>query len=173
MPTWLRRHLAVNRRTLTLAIIIAVTALFSAQGTLLDQFELRTYDLRFRSRGPLPPSSAVVLAMIDEKSLNREGRWPWPRARFAELVDRVSSDGAKVIAFDVGFLEPDENSQLQLLDSLDARLGTLRDSSPELSAYLTETRRRADNDRLAPTATGAHAVGSVGSCRSGSWAEHR
>jgi len=148
MPTWLRRHFAVNRRTLTLAIILAVTALFSAQGTLLDQFELRTYDLRFRSRGPLPPSPAVVLAMIDEKSLNREGRWPWPRARFAELVDRVSSDGAKVIAFDIGFLEPDENSQLQLLDSLDTRLGSIRDSSPELSTYLSETRRRADNDRL-------------------------
>lgn len=148
MPAWLRPYLTINRRTLALAVILTVTALFSAQVTVLDQFELRTYDLRFRSRGPLPPTSAVVLAMIDEKSLDHQGRWPWPRARFAELIDRVSADGAKVVAFDVGFIEPDENSRLKLLDDLDARLGELRGTRPEVSAFLADARRDADNDRL-------------------------
>jgi adenylate cyclase len=138
----------INRRTLTLAVIVAVTTMFSAQVTILDQFELRTYDLRFRSRGPLSPSPAVVLAMIDEKSLDHLGRWPWPRARFAELVEHVSGDGAKVVVFDIGFLEPDENSQLQLLDGLTAELGELRESNPRLNSYLIERRRHADNDRL-------------------------
>lgn len=147
MPNWLRPHLKISRRTLTLAVIVAVTAMFSAQVTILDQFELRTYDLRFLSRGPLPTSSSIVLAMIDEKSLDSQGRWPWPRARFAELIERVSADGAKVIAFDVGFLEPDENSQLQLLDRLNAQLGDLRDANPQLSGFLAETRVRADNDQ--------------------------
>jgi adenylate cyclase len=148
IPAWLRSFAAINRRTLTLVVIVAVSIMFSAQPTLLNQFEQRTYDLRFRSRGPLPPSPAVTLAMIDEKSLDRLGRWPWPRARFAELIDRVNRDGAKVIAFDIGFLEPDENSQLQLLDDLTAELGQIRDSNPHLSAYLTDKRRHADNDRL-------------------------
>jgi hypothetical protein len=29
------------------------------------------------SRGHLPPSPAVVMAVSDEKSLDAEGRWPW------------------------------------------------------------------------------------------------
>ncbi len=147
MPSRPRSHLAVNRRTLTLAVIVVVTAMFATQVTVLDQFELRTYDLRFLSRGPLSTSSSVVLAMVDEKSLDREGRWPWPRVKFADLIDRLSRDGAKVIAFDIGFLEPDENSQLELLDGLDTALGGLREANPQLGAFLADARKRADNDR--------------------------
>src|SRR5262249_31311212 len=65
-------------------------------------------------RGPLQPSPVVVLALIDEKSLDTEGRWPWPRSKLATLVDVLSHDGARVIGFDIGFLEPDENSQNDL-----------------------------------------------------------
>ena len=52
--------------------------------------------------------------MIDEKSLATEGRWPWPRSKLAALVDMLSRDGARVIGFDMAFLEPDENSQNDL-----------------------------------------------------------
>ena len=55
-----------------------------------------------------------MLALIDEKSLDTEGRWPWPRSKFAALVDVLSHDGARVIGFDISFLEPDENSQNDL-----------------------------------------------------------
>jgi adenylate cyclase len=132
---------------LTLAVIAVVTGMFAVQVTVLDQFELRTYDLRFVSRGPQSTTSSVVLAMVDEKSLDREGRWPWPRVKFAELIDRLSRDGAKVVAFDIGFLEPDENSQLRLLDNLDSALGDLRDEHPKLREFLIQSRERADNDR--------------------------
>jgi adenylate cyclase len=98
--------LAINRLTLALTVMLTVVALFLARVSLLDLIELRTYDLRLQSRGPRVPSPAVVLAMIDEKSLDSEGRWPWPRTRLAALVDRLSQGGAKVIAFDIGFLEP-------------------------------------------------------------------
>jgi adenylate cyclase len=47
-----------------------------------------------------------VIAAIDEKSLEAEGRWPWPRPRIAALIDALSADGAKVIGFDVLFSEP-------------------------------------------------------------------
>jgi adenylate cyclase len=143
----LRSYFGYNRTTLTLAVIIVVTSMFVTGVTILDQFELRTYDLRFVSRGTIPTSSSIVLAMVDEKSLDVEGRWPWPRAKFARLIDRLSDAGAKVIAFDIGFLEPDENSQLKLLDDLDAVLGRLRAEDSELETFLSETRASADNDR--------------------------
>jgi adenylate cyclase len=75
---------------------------------------LKTYDLRLLSRGQVRPLPAVVLAVIDEKSLTTEGRWPWPRSKLAVLVDMLSHDGARVIGFDMAFLEPDANAQNDL-----------------------------------------------------------
>ena len=91
-----------------------MSLLYLSGTPILDLIELKTYDLRFLSRGHLPPSPAVVMALVDEKSLDMEGRWPWPRSKFAALVDILSRDGARVIGFDIGFLEPDENFQNDL-----------------------------------------------------------
>jgi adenylate cyclase len=82
----------INPTTITLAVICLVAALFLSGNPILDLIELKTYDLRFRSRGQLQPSSPVVMALIDEKSLDEEGRWPWPRSKIATLVNRLSQD---------------------------------------------------------------------------------
>jgi adenylate cyclase len=53
----------------------------------------------------------VVIVGIDEKSIRELGRFgDWPRAHYARLVDRLNDGCARVIAFDVGFLEshPDD-----------------------------------------------------------------
>jgi adenylate cyclase len=57
-----------------------------------------------------PPSTAdspLVIVGIDECSFAELGlQWPWPRRLHARLVDRLVEQGAKVIAFDVLFVEP-------------------------------------------------------------------
>jgi CHASE2 domain-containing sensor protein len=105
---------AIRPAFLTLCLILIVVVLFVSGVPLLDWMELKTYDFRFLWRGHVPPTPAVVLALIDDKSLATEGRWPWPRTKLAVLVDHLSQDGARVIGFDIGFLEPDENSQNDL-----------------------------------------------------------
>jgi len=67
---------AIRPAFLTLCLILIVVVLFVSGVPLLDWMELQTYDLRFLSRGHVPPTPAVVLALIDEKSLATEGRWP-------------------------------------------------------------------------------------------------
>ena len=86
------------------------------------------------------------MVVIDEKSLEVEGRWPWPRSKFATLVDILSREGAKVIGFDVIFSEPDENSQLSLIDEFAGTLDALAINDPRLRRFVTERRRHADND---------------------------
>jgi adenylate cyclase len=141
-----RGPLSLNTAALTVASIVAVAVLYRVGVPILDLVELRTYDLRFAARGELAPASPVALALIDEKSLAVEGRWPWPRSRMAALVDRLSADGARVIAFDIGFLEPDENSQLRLVEDLARTVDALRLASPRLETFIAETRRHADTD---------------------------
>ncbi len=49
------------------------------------------------------PTGGIVLVDIDAKSLSAEGRWPWPRTLYAELVDDLRALGASEIALDIDF----------------------------------------------------------------------
>ncbi len=147
MPKSLKKLFSINPAIITFAVIGIVCALFVTGSPIFELIELKTYDLRFRSRGYLKPTPAVVLALIDEKSLDTEGRWPWPRSKIARLVDILSRDGAKVIGFDIGFLEPDENSRLGLVQQLGREIQTLKIENPKLSAFIQQSQLDADNDR--------------------------
>jgi adenylate cyclase len=131
---------------LTLASTLLVLTLFFIGVPLLDFMELKSYDLRLLSRTKASPTSTTILALIDEKSLEREGRWPWPRAKLARMVDILSEDGAKVIGFDIGFLEPDENSRLDMIDELDREMVSLGAASENLMELMKRYRVEADND---------------------------
>jgi adenylate cyclase len=139
---------SINRASLTLCCTLLTAILFVIGIPILDLVELKTYDLRFISRGPLQPNAPVVLAVIDEKSLDTEGRWPWPRAKMGDLVERLQGDGAKVIGFDVGFLEPDTNTHLLFLKRLERKIDSLGIGHPELSRFLRESKIEAENDRV-------------------------
>jgi adenylate cyclase len=142
----LKSLFSINHVSLTLGTILLVAVLFFSGIPLLDLIELQTYDLRFLSRGQVQPSSAVVLALIDEQSLDTEGRWPWPRSKIAALVDRLSQDGARVIGFDIGFLEPDENSQLALIQQFGQQVDALAINHPQLTDFINKKKQHADND---------------------------
>ena len=70
------------------------------------QLEFKTFDaytaLAARGSGDTP----IVIVGIDEPSFKELGlHWPFPRRTHAELIERVASDGARVIAFDLLFAE--------------------------------------------------------------------
>ena len=107
-------------RSLGIVITLAVCALFLAAGLaefevpLLDQLELKTYDMRMRALDHLQPRH-VTIAAIDEQSLAKVGRWPWSRSVHAEIIRRLDEAGARVIAFDIFFSEresPKADTQL-------------------------------------------------------------
>lgn len=72
-----------------LAILSGVFA-YVEEIPFLDIMELKTIDLRFKSRGSIEPGSNIVLAVIDEKSIAKEGKWIWPRSKMADLVNKLS-----------------------------------------------------------------------------------
>src|SRR5215831_2063736 len=156
---WLKSLFSISPASLTVGTICIVIGLFVVGIPLLDLIELKTYDLRFVPRGHVPPSPAVVIAVIDEKSLNAEGRWPWPRSKIAALVDILSRDGARVIGFDIVFSEPDENSQLALIKQFSQKVEALAIADPQLADFIHESRKNADNDlALANTIKNASAA---------------
>jgi adenylate cyclase len=148
MKKLLRLLLSVNFFSITLGLILFVCIVFLIGPSFLELLELKTMDMRFISRGERKPGGTVVLAVIDEKSLDAEGKWPWPRAKLAKLIDYLSEDGAKVVGFDVGFWEPDENSNLAFIQQLESKIGGLQIKHETLAHFLEESRLLADNDLI-------------------------
>jgi len=144
----MKRLFRINAATITIGIIVLGMAAYIWGVPFLDLMELKTLDLRFLSRGPVPPGPEVVLAVIDEKSLEEQGKWIWPRSKFAELVRILSESDAKVIAFDVGFLEPDKNSTVEAVINFENVVESLGIRDDKLNAYLKQARQRADNDLI-------------------------
>lgn len=80
-----------------------------------------TWSYRFTDRFFLPHQAdpSVVIVAIDDASLGRIGRWPWPRTVHADLIDRLSSFGVKAIGYDVNFPEPsDPGSDTKLAEAI-------------------------------------------------------
>ena len=121
MKKTLKRLFSLNPFSLTVLLTLLVLVLFVVQVDLLELVELKTYDFRFLSRGTKAPWPDVVMAVLDEKSLKAEGRWPWPRSKMAKLIEALSSDGAKVIGFDIIFAEPDENSSIHFIRQIEQK----------------------------------------------------
>ncbi|MBW2117774.1 MAG: adenylate/guanylate cyclase domain-containing protein [Deltaproteobacteria bacterium] len=152
---------SLNSTSITFCATLLVVILFLAGIPILDMIELKTYDLRFLSRGALKPSSQVVMAVIDEKSLDSEGRWPWPRSRLAALVNALSTDGARVIGFDVTFPEPDENSTLKFINQLDHTIANLHIENRKLARFIKKNKIKADNDSALAKAIKSSTAGVV------------
>ena len=92
-----------------LLVIIALVIVYFLQVLgLFDMLELKTYDLRFRARGPIPiEKSEIVLVTIDDQSfLSLKTKWPFPRSYFAQVINNLAEAGAALIILDVEFTEP-------------------------------------------------------------------
>jgi adenylate cyclase len=148
MSTRLKSLYSINPLSITLYLTILVALVFLIGPSFLEIIELKTMDLRFKSRGTREPSGVVVLAVIDEKSLDKEGKWPWPRSKIAKLIDYLSDDGAKIIGLDIGFWEPDENNNLAFIQQLESKIGGLKFQDRELENFLDESKLLADNDLI-------------------------
>jgi adenylate cyclase len=129
--------------------------------------ELKTYDLRVAATArPTTPADNIVLVWIDDDSIRRMepliGRWPWPRLVHATVIDYLSAAGAKVIAYDILFLERDirkfmvadtewtgEESDAALVEST-RKAGNVVHSAEASSEELVDTSRAIAENLAAP-----------------------
>jgi adenylate cyclase len=103
------------RRNLALfaAAVLAAFALETAWLQWLKPHENRLLDAFVRHHAAaLKADPDVVLVNIDERSLARmeevAGRFPWPRAVYATLIDGLAAQRPRAIVFDILFSEADK-----------------------------------------------------------------
>lgn len=89
-----------------LALMLTATALVLAYTNGLHRWDSLFYDWNLAAWSRQPADDIIIVA-IDEQSLREIGRWPWSRRTHAELIRTLSAAGAKAIALDIVFAEPD------------------------------------------------------------------
>ena len=78
----------------------------------LENTHLKIRDLFFRARGPVATNPHVTIVAIDDRSIAHYGRWPWPRARIAALVHKLSQAKVRTIGIDISFLPSQSQEKL-------------------------------------------------------------
>src|SRR5215212_7922823 len=126
---------AMRKPSRRFLIVIGLCVLFIAVALLLEGFvpfeeaEFYTQDLRMRYGRKTPVDERLVFIGIDRPTYpsshfgedeiklapilaELERDFPWSRAVWAELIDKLAMAGAKVIAFDLVFSTPNEGDVL-------------------------------------------------------------
>jgi adenylate cyclase len=86
-------------------------------------------DTKFRQRGRVPHEARVVVAAVDEKSIARYGLFPWDRHILAQLIDKLSEEGAAAIGFDMSLSDEDRAGEVAS-ERLRARLADVSLDAP-------------------------------------------
>lgn len=102
-----RGPLRLSPEWLLLSLLLTGGILFTVHSQWLWRLDQLLYDIQLDAWSRPAPDDLVIVA-IDGASLATYGRWPWPRALHADLIDRLSDAGARVIFMDILFVEPDE-----------------------------------------------------------------
>jgi adenylate cyclase len=118
LVSWWRHRVsfAISVLITLIALTLYYFTFFGEKPTPLLQFierlEFTSLDTRFRLRpaNASPVDSRIVIVDIDQKSQEVFGKWPFSRVYFAQMLDALREDGAKVAAFDVTFDKPDRTA---------------------------------------------------------------
>lgn len=126
---WFRFILPARRPLRWILPLAALMGLLMLQVLVPDwaaRAEAWTVDTRFRLRGVEEPRTPIVIVALDEDSfrmmgvLTGENVRTWPRARWAELVNRINSGNPRIVAIDVIFDTPgwDEGGDEALAEAI-------------------------------------------------------
>jgi len=86
--------------------LFALTWIGLQEPQVKEILRLKSFDLLFQSQQK-EISKDIVVITIDEKSIEKNGQWPWKRDVLADTILQLSAQGAGVIVLPILFSEPD------------------------------------------------------------------
>jgi EAL domain-containing protein (putative c-di-GMP-specific phosphodiesterase class I)/CHASE2 domain-containing sensor protein len=100
----------------------------------------------------------IVLVAIDDRSLREVGRWPWPRSRHAEIINKLSQAGANRTFVDIVFNgRSDSTDDAKLADAVSNARNVTLAVSTRSGITRTGITGSGDPDLLPPEMFSKHA----------------
>lgn len=115
----------------------------------ITQLDYRIYDqvvqLNWRPHQTIP---RIVIIDIDNKSVEQEGRWPWPRNKIATLINKLKQNGVVTIGTDIVMAEAEVNYAIGLKNEIQKLMPQLPLEQKQLPDLLEQIAPKVDNDRI-------------------------
>lgn len=145
-----------------LATIALYFAFDTLQFALTRNIEGVLLDFRFKLRGPVPASDDIVIVLVDDQSIAEIGRWPWDRTVLADLVDGLAEAGAKAVAIDMVYADPETRLAGDRVQALRALVADLAGQAQAEEALRDRLPAIIDNLNSDQDAAFGEAVGAAG-----------
>lgn len=88
------KKLTIWKADWLVGLLIVLFFGFSAGSDLMQSLERKAYDLGLQATNRIPSDRVAVIA-IDDRSIANLGRWPWPRATQANMLDLLAASHAR------------------------------------------------------------------------------
>jgi len=90
-----------------LVTLVFLFITFTGQFDFTNAIEMKTFDVRSRIAASGERKPDIELVVITDEDLSELGRFPWPRDIMAKGIHNLSLAGARVIALNILFPEPE------------------------------------------------------------------
>jgi adenylate cyclase len=102
-------------------VLAGALALLADQAGVFDRPEHAAVDARFDIRGKQGEPKEVAVVQIDDKTFDAlDEQWPFRRSLHGQVLDRLTTAGARSVVFDVQFTEPTTGAEDNaLIESVD------------------------------------------------------
>lgn len=100
-----RNYVALQEWLLLVIAMLLVAASLGWQNG-LGRIDQTLYDHLVTASGR-PARDDIIIVAIDDYSLAQLGRWPWPRALHAKLIDQLARSRPRTIGLDIILSEPE------------------------------------------------------------------
>jgi len=109
------------KRVLPQVAIIAgvITLIIGSYFRFFDNYEFETYDWRCRVKPAPPISDKIVIVHIGDYALQNIGEWPFSRDLHADLIEFMQLSNARMLGFDVLFVDHTANDERMRQAALD------------------------------------------------------
>ena len=97
----------IKKQNVSIVLIFLLFFLhfFLSNVEIIKYFDNKIIDFYFQIRGKIPTTNNIVIVDIDEKSLQKYGRWPWDRDKIAKLITNITNANPNIIGLDIFFSE--------------------------------------------------------------------
>ena len=119
------------RWLLLYALLSLLTCWLLWDSSLIESYELKSYDWRLMAQAPKSRDPRIVLVSIGDESLKKmkrlkghreRSRWPWPSTNYAAAIENCFEKGAAVVGVDLLTFDSPSAPKYRFEDEILARL---------------------------------------------------
>lgn len=126
-------------------LVITCVFLIFSNSDFLESVERSAYDYGVKSSSRIASDKIAIIA-IDDKSIDRIGRFPWSRDIHAQMYNILAESGAKVIGQTAFFPEPQLDTGLKFIRELkklfnDSNISRIPEEIQKLNSVVDNSRK--------------------------------